>query len=103
LQNLVPVKGLLEREGSLLSFSDIGRLVTPVIMNRTAFFFESSGTSVGIATGYELDDREVGVRVPLVSRMITSSYHPDRESGPPNLLPNAYRGLFSRGGKAAGT
>jgi hypothetical protein len=59
------------------------------------------GGAVGIATGYGRDDREVGVRVPVGSRIFTSPYHPDRFWGPPNLLYNGYRGLFF-GCKAAG-
>jgi hypothetical protein len=54
-----------------------------------------------ISTGYGLDDREVGVRVPVGSRIITSPCRPDRLWGPPNLLYNGYRELFP-GGKAAG-
>jgi hypothetical protein len=46
---------------------------------------------VGIATSYGLNDRGVGVRVLVGSRIFSS---PDR---PPNLLSNAYRGLFPRG------
>jgi hypothetical protein len=43
-------------------------------------------SAVGIATGYELDDWEVGVRVPVGTRIFTSSCRPDRLWGPPNLL-----------------
>jgi hypothetical protein len=58
-------------------------------------------SAVGIATGYGLDDREVGVRVPVGSRIIISPCRPDRLWGPPNPLYNGYRELFP-GGKAAG-
>jgi hypothetical protein len=55
----------------------------------------SLDSSVGIATGYGLDDRGVGVRVPVESR-IFSSTRPDRPWGSPNLLSNGYWGLFPR-------
>jgi hypothetical protein len=61
----------------------------------------SRDTVVGIATGYWLDDRGVGVRVPIGSR-ITSSRRPDRLWCPPSLLSNGYRGALYTGGKAAG-
>jgi hypothetical protein len=48
---------------------------------------------VGIATGYGLDGRVVGVRVAVGSRIFSS--RPALES--PNLLSNGYRGLFPRG------
>jgi hypothetical protein len=32
----------------------------------------------GIATGYGLDDREIGVPVPVVSRIFSSPRNPDR-------------------------
>jgi hypothetical protein len=51
----------------------------------------SRNSVVGIATGYGLDDRGDGVRVPLGSRIITSPCCPDRLRGPPNLLSNGYR------------
>jgi hypothetical protein len=54
-------------------------------------------SAVGIATSYGLDDRGVGVRVPVGSRIFSSSRRPDRLCGPLNLLSNGYRGLFLRG------
>jgi hypothetical protein len=61
----------------------------------------SRDSSVGIATGYGLDDRGVGVRDPVESRIFSSPSRPDRLWGPPNLLSNGYCVLFPRG-KAAG-
>jgi hypothetical protein len=57
----------------------------------------SRGSAVGIVTGYWLNDREVGVRVPVRPRIFTSPRRPDRLRGPPNLLSNGYQGLFPRG------
>jgi hypothetical protein len=48
----------------------------------------SQDSVVGIGTGYGLDDRGVGVRVPVGSRIFSSSRHPDRLWDPPNLLSN---------------
>jgi hypothetical protein len=56
------------------------------------YLYNSQDSAVGIATGYGLDDRGVGVRVPPGSRIFTSSCHLDRLSGPPSLLSNAYKG-----------
>jgi hypothetical protein len=43
---------------------------------------KSPGSAVHIATGYGLEDQRVGVRVPIGSRMFTSSYRPDRPIQP---------------------
>jgi hypothetical protein len=49
-------------------------------------------SSVGIATGYGLNDR-----VPVGSRIFSFPCRPDRLWGSSNLLSNGYRGLFPRG------
>jgi hypothetical protein len=61
--------------------------------------FRCCGGAVGKATGYGLDERGVGFGVSVGSRMFTSPYRPDRLWGPPSLLFNWYRGLFSQGVK----
>jgi hypothetical protein len=52
---------------------------------------------VGIATGYGLNDRGVGTRLPVESRIFSSPRLPDRLRGPHNLLYIGYRELFLRG------
>jgi hypothetical protein len=54
-------------------------------------------SAVGIATGYGLDDRVVGVRVSVGSRIFSSLRRPGRLWGPPNFISNGYRELFPRG------
>jgi hypothetical protein len=56
-------------------------------------------TAVGIATGYELHDRGVGVRVPVGSRIFSIPQRPDRFWGSPSLLSNGYRVQSGRGVK----
>jgi hypothetical protein len=55
----------------------------------------------GIAAGYRLDDRRIGVRVPVRSKIFSSLRHPHRLWSPLNLLHNGYRGFFP-GVKTAG-
>jgi hypothetical protein len=55
---------------------------------------EGRDSVVGIASGYGLDDRGVGVRVPVRARLFHSPSNPGRIWGPLSLLSNGYRGLF---------
>jgi hypothetical protein len=50
------------------------------------FHFRSRDSVGGIAAGYGLDDRRVGVRVPVGSRIFSSPRRPDRVWGPSSLL-----------------
>jgi hypothetical protein len=57
----------------------------------------SRDSAVGIATGYGQDNRGVGVRVLVGSRIFSSLRRPDRIWGPSSLLSNGYRELLTRG------
>jgi hypothetical protein len=58
-------------------------------------FSRNIGKSVGIATSYELDDRGIGARALVGSKIFLSPYRPDRLQDPPNFLSNGYDGFFT--------
>jgi hypothetical protein len=62
------------------------------------FFLGSQDISVGIGTVYGLDDRSVGVRVPVEARIFIPPCHPDRVQ--PISYPMGTGGSFIAG-KAA--
>jgi hypothetical protein len=72
-------------------------LLKPIEQFRTSLRWRSSRDGVvGIATGYGLYDRGVGVRVPVGSNIFSSPCRPDRLWAPTNLLSHGYRELFPR-------
>jgi hypothetical protein len=88
---------LRELNGSSDNFGNfrfLGIMVTP--LNVVHFYFKYTpflvgtwGSVVGIETGYRLDYRAVGVRVPVESRTFPSPRRPDQIWGPASLLSNA--------------
>jgi hypothetical protein len=74
----------------------------------SAYYYSSSsphgsrGSAVGIATGYGLDDRPVGFRVPVGARIFSFPCRADQFWGPSSLLSDGYRGLHSPGLKGSG-
>jgi hypothetical protein len=76
--------------------------IIPICNTRGNKQFGSRDSVVGKATGYGMDNRGVGVRVPVGSRIFSSPRRPDEHWGPPSLLSNEYRSLFPRGIKRPG-
>jgi hypothetical protein len=76
----------------------------PNATNKIILALDGSRDSVvGIATGYGLDDRRVGVRAPVGSRIFCSQCHLDRLWGPTSLLSYPKdTGVSFSGGNAAG-
>jgi hypothetical protein len=54
------------------------------------FYKHGRDSAVSIATGYGLDDRGVGVRVPVKAEIFNSPQRPDCLWGPHSLLSNGY-------------
>jgi hypothetical protein len=76
---------------------EVGTVKITQVYIYTVIVISSRDGVVGIATSYELDDRGVGVRIPVGWRIFSSPNRPDRLWGPHNLLSSGYRGFFPRG------
>jgi hypothetical protein len=61
---------------------------------KTELKARSRDSVVDIATGYGLNDRGIGVQVPVGSRIFSSPRRPHRLWDPPNLLSKGRRVLF---------
>jgi hypothetical protein len=79
---------LFSKQRSLISDRIIELFFIYYFVHGTRQFWRSRDSVVDIATSYGLDNRGVGVRVPVGSRIFSSSRYPDRLWGPPNLLSN---------------
>jgi hypothetical protein len=66
-----------------------------LVLYRNVQNWGSRNSAVGIATAYGLDDRGVGVRGPVESRIFSPQRRPDRLLDPSSLLSNGYRGALS--------
>jgi hypothetical protein len=62
----------------------------------------SCGSAVDIASDNVLDDREVGIRVSIGSRIFVSLYSPDRLWGQPTFLFPEHLGSLSSGAERHG-
>jgi hypothetical protein len=80
----------------------VSTICNPWTFKIIIIIIRSRDSAIGVATGYWLDDRGVGVRVSVVSRIFTSRSRPDRLWGPPNLLSNGSPGLLFSGKKRPG-
>jgi hypothetical protein len=82
----------------------MGKTTAAYIHNNMSYWtiIRSRDNAVGIATGYGLDDRGVGIRVPVGSRIFSSPRRPDRSSVAHQAsYPMGTGGSFP-GGKVAG-
>jgi hypothetical protein len=71
------------------------------LLKSTPLYGGSRDSAVRIVTGYGMDDRVVGVRVPVGSRIFSSPRRPDRPWGQPASYRMVTWGSFP-GSKAAG-
>jgi hypothetical protein len=69
---------------------------SPFSLSLFLFFFSFSIPGTGIETGFWLDYREAGVRVPEMSRFFSALQRPNRLYNPHTLLSNGFRMFIPR-------
>jgi hypothetical protein len=72
----IPVQGTFELKNKAM---DVLVTVSIYVLVHycTLLVLKNRRSAVGVATGYRPNDSEVGVRVPVRSRILTTSYRPD--------------------------
>jgi hypothetical protein len=73
--------------GFMVDALTFGQMLLPAL----SFLRDST---VCVSSGYGLDGRAVGVRVPVEAGFFHTPRRPDRLRDPPHLLSDGYRGLF---------
>jgi hypothetical protein len=82
-------RGFDSRQGQgIFLYSTSSRPVPGSIQPSIEWIPGARDSAVGTVTGYGLDDRGVGVRVPVGSRIFSYPRRPDRLWDPPILLSN---------------
>jgi hypothetical protein len=84
------LKFIIDKDWALVPNCYSGIIITSNILK-----IVSQDSIVAIATSYGLDDRGIGLRVLVGSRIFSISSRP--ALGPTQPLSNGYRGLFPRG------
>jgi hypothetical protein len=77
--------------GGKLPYWELHNLCSYILSRR------NPDSAVHVATGYGLEVRGIGVRVPVGVRFFSSPRSPDRLWGPPSLLFDGFREFFPRG------
>jgi hypothetical protein len=91
-------KPLLEKGSNSIYIIIIGNMINSSLYEtQYSLLIMSRGSVVGTATGYGMDDREVEVRVPVESGILTSPYRPDRIWGSPQSRIEWLPGALSPG------
>jgi hypothetical protein len=72
----IPVQGTFELKNKAM---DVLVTVSTYVLARycNSLVLKNRSSAVSVGTAYRLNDPEVGVRVPVISKLLTSPYRPD--------------------------